>query len=553
MLLAEARDMEEIKHTKWLVVILFKDCHTVQQMDMEILQHAQLDHVDDVRVQPVMDQDTSLGFTQEQYTGSDVQRHSPDRRMACRIAKAIRPSVSLTGRTLAEEVGLLTADYCLRHDIEPQQRHGSPYLHEKQQPGKGRWRGLTEMYSRPCMARALLMMNSGLGVELWPLAVRHAVYILDQTFRKSLGWTSAHYILDRTFRKSLGWTSAHYRRKGKRADPSLLQVFGCVAHAYTDPDVHEHKLSDRSWPLGYVGHSEVSSAYLLYDTEAGQVVASGMVVFSERLAIKLGEVITSWDPAAMAPLKTNFTVTTLDAPFSDLSSIPCNISVLAQSMHTCLAGEKTVAAVEVPMMPDGVTDEPRKYREVLTAPDADLWLEAIHAELEALVRVKHALEMTKDGGGSATCDAFIMAYESRMRRSDVEPCLYFICDGDLTIFILFYVDEYLVATDYKDWYHAFVMVFHSTYASTDLGVLDLVMGIGVRCGDDAAYLSQKGPDIMAAVSVMYKFCITYGSWHFVALKQRCVPLSTTGAEIITMSEGARVIKYVLNALNNLVE
>ncbi|KAK3248576.1 hypothetical protein CYMTET_41961 [Cymbomonas tetramitiformis] len=277
-----------------------------------------------------------------------------------------------------------------------------------------------------------------------------------------------------------------------------------------------------------------------------------------------------------------------------------------------------------------------------------------------------------------TSDAFIMAYDERMRRSDVEPCLYFIRDSDITVIILAYVDDYIVATDSSTWYDSFVAAFNSQYACKDLGVLDLVMGIGVRWGPGVAYLSQTGyisqmidtyglkdakpaslpmspgcsltpsdgkgttipfrgllgqlqwiarcsrPDIMAAVSALSRFCASYGPEHFVALKQvvrylkgtmgyelvlratssvprglglacgalpmciytdadyagckttrkstsgiavylcgsllifssimqRCVSLSTTEAEIIAMSEGAREIKYIMNMLNDLVD
>ncbi|KAK3263005.1 hypothetical protein CYMTET_28165 [Cymbomonas tetramitiformis] len=166
-----------------------------------------------------------------------------------------------------------------------------------------------------------------------------------------------------------------------------------------------------------------------------------------------------------------------------------------------------------------------------------------------------------------------MGYDSRMQRSDMEPCVYFIKDTEIMVIISAYVYDYLVATNDKSWYDAFVAAFHSQYACKDLGVLDLVMGIGVRWGDCTAYLSQYGyisqmvdtygltdakpttlpmsprmalcpldgkdatlpyrallgqlqwvarcnrPDIMAAVPILSRFCTTYGPEHFVALKQ----------------------------------
>ncbi|KAK3265940.1 hypothetical protein CYMTET_25416 [Cymbomonas tetramitiformis] len=105
---------------------------------------------------------------------------------------------------------------------------------------------------------------------------------------------------------------------GKLPDLSGLRVFGCMVYAYGDPGTRDGKLSSRAQELRYVGHFGVSTAYLLYDPENEKVVRSGMVVFSERLD-KLGAVVTSWDPSVLAPLKTNFTVTVLDAENVDES------------------------------------------------------------------------------------------------------------------------------------------------------------------------------------------------------------------------------------------
>ncbi|KAK3233923.1 hypothetical protein CYMTET_55803 [Cymbomonas tetramitiformis] len=254
-----------------------------------------------------------------------------------------------------------------------------------------------------------------------------------------------------------------------------------------------------------------------------------------------------------------------------------------------------------------------------------------------------------------TSDAFIMNYDERMRRSDVEPCLYYIRDSDITVIILAYVDDYLCATNNRSWYDSFVATFNSQYACKDLGVLDLMVDTyGLKDAKPASLPMSPGcslapsdgkdttipfrgllgqlqwiarctrPDIMAVVSALSRFCASYGPEHFVALKQvvrylkgtmsyelvlrttssvprglglaggalpmsiyidadyagckttrrstsgiavylcgsllifssimqRCVSLSTTEAEIIAMSEGAREIKYIINVLNDLVD
>ncbi|KAK3237702.1 hypothetical protein CYMTET_52239 [Cymbomonas tetramitiformis] len=614
-----------IEDTKWPVMVLFKDSHTTEQMDIKLLQHVRLGHVGDKPVDHMFAQSVPMPISESQYSGSPVQ-HRPERwfvlfvddsttwicifflKLKCDYLKAFQLYLQEVKRlrstmNLSSEYHMVlhtdgdstmiagqTAAFCEEHGIE--QRHGSPYLHENQARVERSHRDVQ------AMARALLL-TSGFDVDMWPLATRHAVYILNRVFRKSLGWTSAYYLI-----------------RKKHADLSQLRVFGCMAYPFIDPTIREHKLSNRARELRYVGHSEVSSAYLLYDCESGKVVNSGMVTFSERLD-KLGKVVTTWDPSAVTPLKTNFMVTTLDAPYRDPPLALLETAVLEQGVYLPEDSDEIVAVVKV------------------ETSDDVCW------------------------------------------RSDVEPCLYFIRDTTLQVIILAYVDDYLVATNDKSWYDTFVASFHAQYACKDLGVLDLVMGIGVRWGSDTADLSQSGhvsqiistyglddakpaslpmspgtalaptdgkgpmpyrallgqlqwvarcsrPDIMAVVSVLSRFCATYGPEHFVALKQvvrylkgtreyelvlrtasvpggcgtgpsrplplsiytdadyagckvtrrstsgiavflcgsliifssmiqKCVSLSTTEAEIIAMSEGAREVKYVLNVLDSLVD
>ncbi|KAK3234115.1 hypothetical protein CYMTET_55604 [Cymbomonas tetramitiformis] len=900
-----------IEDTRWPVVVLFKDSHTEEQLDIKMLQHVRLGYVGDKSVDHMFAQNIPMGITEAQYSGSPVQ-HCPERCIACRLTKAIRPSVKPTGRELSKELGVLvwsdtcgpfrtsaggyrwfvlfvddsttwlsifflklksdcleafklyllqvkrlrsvmglpseyhmmlhtdgdstmiagqTATYCKQQGIE--QRHGSPYLHENQARVERSHRDVQ------AMARALLP-TSGFGVDMWPLATRHAVYILNRVFRKSLGWTSAYYLIQQ-----------------KHADLSQLRVFGCMAYPFIDPTIREHKLSNRARELRYVGHSEVSSAYLLYDPESGKVVNSGMVTFSERLD-KLGKVVTTWDPSAVAPLKTNFMTTTLDAPYRDPPPTLLETAVLEQGVYlaegadevmavakvetsddvcwvslssylepgserlsllrgcptyghinahyplftevravtgkgdyeeamvcgraiaphaqpycvvlltnftvmdlpagsrqfppsyTCLGVKPDVPpTVQSSLLPAGVT-EPKSHSQVLASPGCAEWLDSIQDELEALVQIKKALLMMDEedvpagvklldmslvlkvkldkhrqllkrksricvrgnkqeygvdyydtfapctqlssvrivitlalslgllvyhmdvdtaflnsvleedlyvrlprglvyGGHRCakllkavyglkqagrewfdTSDAFIMGYDSRMQRSDVEPCLYFIRDSTLQVIILAYVDDYL---------SGYISQMINTYGLDDAKPANLPMSPGTALAPAdgkglepyRALLGQlqwvarcSRPDIMAAVSVLSRFCATYGPDHFVALKQvvrylkgtinyelvlrtasvpgghcgtgpsktlplsiytdsdyagcrtttrstsgiavylcgslvifssliqKCVSLSTTEAEIIAMSEGAREVKYVLNVLDSLV-
>eukprot|EP00854_Cymbomonas_tetramitiformis_P034457 gene34457-biopygen30625 len=70
-----------------------------------------------------------------------------------------------------------------------------------------------------------------------------------------------------------------------------------------------------------------------------------MVKSSERLD-KLGKVVTTWDPSALAPLKTNFMVTTLDAPYKDPPPALLEAPVLEQGVYLPEDDDEVMAVVK---------------------------------------------------------------------------------------------------------------------------------------------------------------------------------------------------------------
>ncbi|KAK3277355.1 hypothetical protein CYMTET_14628 [Cymbomonas tetramitiformis] len=489
-----------------------------------------------------------------------------------------------------------TATFCKEHGIE--QRHGSPYLHENQARVERSHRDVQ------AMARALLL-TSGFAVEMWPLAARHDVYILNRVFRKSLGWSviSAYYLVHR-----------------KHADLSQLRIFGCLAYPFIDPMVCEYKLSNRTRELRYVGHSEVSSAYLLYDPDSGKVVNSSMVTFSERLD-KMGKIVTTWDPSVkrddevMAVVKVETSddqactaddegggcapgVKLLDMSLVLKVKLDKNRQLVKRKSRICARGNKQEYGIDYVDTFAPCTQLSSVRIVIVLA--FNLGLVVYHMDVDTAflnsvldedlyVRLPRGLEYggcrcakllkavygVKQAGKEwfDTSDAFIMGYDSRMQRSEVEPCIYFIKDVDIMVIILAYVDDHLVATYDKTWYDTFVTQFHSRYSCRDMGTPDLVMGIGVRWGEGTTYLSQTGyisqmvntyglTDAKPATvpmspnttqspadGILVFLCgslVIYSS-----MIQKSVSLSTTEAEIIAMSEGAREIKCILNVLDSL--
>ena len=78
-----------------------------------------------------------------------------------------------------------------------------------------------------------------------------------------------------------------------------------------------------------------------------------------------------------------------------------------------------------------------------------------------------------------------------MQRSKVETCWYYLVQGNLTVFILCHVDDYMLATNSPSWKEWFVNYFEKHFEINDLGVLDQVVGIGVTWGDKSVALSRE--------------------------------------------------------------
>ncbi|KAK3235370.1 hypothetical protein CYMTET_54426 [Cymbomonas tetramitiformis] len=625
-----------IQGTKWPVEVVYKDCHTTEQMDAKLLQHVRLGHPGDASMSKMVEQGVPMGITAHQYEHSCVQ--------CC-------------------------------PDSDGGYRWFAQFLDDA-----AHW--------------------------MWAYFLRKKSEYLDAL--------EAYLAEMRKHRSRLGLDEQYHMVLHTDGDSTMIVGQTADYCKRNGIEQRDGKLGNRARELRYVGHSEVSTAYLLYDAESEKVVRSGMVVFSERLD-KLGAVVTSWDHLVLAPLKTNFMLTVLDAEYVESPAIHEDALVVGRSAYVpdgsdevlavvklqqkqdtfctalrvyledspsryamlgnldrsqndcyplftevsvdsggealemaiicaraleahaypyCVVLLSSYTALDLPsgkvhfpteqmclaissvmrgdgLLPSGVA-EPKPYKQALSAPDADEWVAAVDKEMSSLGNDKRALEMvdfsdvpaearvlnmtlilkvklTKDrqldrrkgricdqGNTQAygedyldtfapctqlssvrlviilalnlglkvyhmdvetvflnselqevlyvrlpsglrydgrnyarlrkavyglkqagrawfmTSDALIIGYAERMQKSQAEPCLYCLHDGDLWVILLCYVDDYLVASSSRQWYLNFVAAFNAQYTCKDLGELDLVMGIGVRWAPDAAYLSQKG-------------------------------------------------------------
>ena len=88
-------------------------------------------------------------------------------------------------------------------------------------------------------------------------------------------------------------------------------------------------------------------------------------------------------------------------------------------------------------------------------------------------------------------DEFMTGVDSRMKKSSIEPCLYYINSGDLVVLVLVYVDDYVCATNSPEWYEMFVAKFKATFKVNELGEVKNMLQMGVNHTDAGIELCQE--------------------------------------------------------------
>ena len=137
-------------------------------------------------------------------------------------------------------------------------------------------------------------------------------------------------------------------------------------------------------------------------------------------------------------------------------------------------------------------------KEILDHPDLIEQLRDENGEVTAYGKLVYSLYGLKQAGRNwyLASDKFLLSVDPRFRKSDYEPCLYYIVDRDETgtitfvVLILVYVDDYIVACKDEAWVKEFHRKFNELYDVNLLGKLDQALGIAVEWGKDCVELSQ---------------------------------------------------------------
>ena len=86
-------------------------------------------------------------------------------------------------------------------------------------------------------------------------------------------------------------------------------------------------------------------------------------------------------------------------------------------------------------------------------------------------------------------ESFILGFDPRFKKSDIDPCLYIIVAGLLIVIISTHVDDYIVASNCSKWYKSFINAFKKAFTITELGVLDHILQMGVTWNKDFTTVS----------------------------------------------------------------
>lgn len=140
-------------------------------------------------------------------------------------------------------------------------------VHQLSTPYTPQQNGVAERLNRTLedSARSMLLHHN-VDPRLWAEAVATAVYIKNRSYTRALNRLTPEEI----------WS-------GRKPTVSHLRVFGCDAYAHV-PDECRTKFDPKSKKCIFVGYSEVSKAYRLYNPESRRLTTSRDVTFNESVS-----------------------------------------------------------------------------------------------------------------------------------------------------------------------------------------------------------------------------------------------------------------------------
>ena len=150
--------------------------------------------------------------------------------------------------------------------------------------------GVSERKNRSIMEMTRCMLHEKeLPKELWAEAANTAVFLLNRLPTRVLHKKTPFE----------GWF-------GYKPDLQNLKIFGCVCFSYV-PQVKRDKLDKKAEPGVFIGYSNTSKAYRIFQPQNGKILVSRDVKFMEDQQWSWDEPIRKQQPSLLLCLRTTRT------------------------------------------------------------------------------------------------------------------------------------------------------------------------------------------------------------------------------------------------------
>lgn len=142
---------------------------------------------------------------------------------------------------------------------------GHGILHQKTAPHTPEQNGVAERFNRTVVEKIRCMLSDAkLPKQFWAEALSTAVFIVNRIPRRDKAGITPEEI----------WSKV-------KPDLSIMRVFGCTAMAHV-PKISRKKLDDKAVECYFLGYSNESKAYRLYNKSTRKVIISRDVTFMEN-------------------------------------------------------------------------------------------------------------------------------------------------------------------------------------------------------------------------------------------------------------------------------
>jgi hypothetical protein len=234
--------------------------------------------------------------------------------------------------------------------------------------------------NRTLLERARSMrLQAGLPKQFWAEAVNTACFIVNRSPSAKLDGKVAEEV----------WT-------GKDVNFSVLKVFGCPAYAHIPSD-QRSKLDSKSRKCIFIGYEKGVKGYRLWDPEAQKVIISRDVVFDEASMLKDKQVLQGKladKENSGVQVEFNEPVEFEEKQQSDDDVVEPDDPPTTDEQQRSLATDRPRRSIRAPQR-YGFEDmisfalitssgDPCSFKEAVSSPDKDKWMEAMVEEVESL-------------------------------------------------------------------------------------------------------------------------------------------------------------------------